>query len=285
MKRAKYSGHAEIYRSSDSAAARQRFSLETELRRAIERDQLTLAFQPLIALDSGRVAGFEALARWEHPERGTISPVEFIPVAEESGLIIPLGRWALRAALRALAEWDRRNGTSLPIYMTVNVSAVQFQRDDVVSAVQAALVESGIAGARLKLELTESCIVSDPEGITAVLRNIHDLDVRIAMDDFGTGYSSLAYLQRLPIDALKIDRSFIMPMLKDRDSTAIVRAVLSLATALGMTTTAEGVETAELAESLVALGCDIAQGYYFARPLPLDEAYAYMMSRNASASS
>ncbi|SDD34147.1 diguanylate cyclase/phosphodiesterase [Sphingomonas sp. YR710] len=285
MKRAKYSGHAEIYRSSDSAAARQRFSLETELRRAIERDQLTLAFQPLIALDSGRVAGFEALARWEHPERGTISPVEFIPVAEESGLIIPLGRWALRAALRALAEWDRRNGKTLPIYMTVNVSAVQFQRDDVVSAVQSALMESGIAGARLKLELTESCIVSDPEGITAVLKDIHDLDVRIAMDDFGTGYSSLAYLQRLPIDALKIDRSFIMPMLKDRDSTAIVRAVLSLASALGMTTTAEGVETAELAESLVALGCDIAQGYYFARPLPLDEAYAYMSSRNASASS
>ncbi len=165
--------------------------------------------------------------------------------------------------------------------MSVNVSAVQFQRDDVVAAVSAALAESGIAGSRLKLELTESCIVTDPEGINRVLHAINALDVRIAMDDFGTGYSSLAYLQRLPIDVLKIDRSFIAPMLKDRDSVAIVRAVLSLAAALGMTTTAEGVETAELAESLVALGCDIAQGYHFARPLPADEAYAYMLSRNA----
>jgi diguanylate cyclase (GGDEF)-like protein len=281
MKRAKQSGHAEIYLTSDSAVARQRFSLETELRRAIERDQLTLAFQPLIELETGLVAGFEALARWNHPERGAISPVEFIAVAEESGLIVQLGRWALRAALRTLAEWDRHAGKPLPIYMTVNVSAVQFQRDDVVSAVTAALMESGIGGNRLKLELTESCIISDPERITGVLNAIHDLDVRVAMDDFGTGYSSLAYLQRLPIDVLKIDRSFIAPMLKDRDSVAIVRAVLGLAAALGMTTTAEGVETAELAESLVALGCDVAQGYYFARPLPADEAFAYLKARNA----
>jgi diguanylate cyclase (GGDEF)-like protein len=281
VKRAKQSGRAEIYQVSDSAVAHQRFSLETELRRAIERDQLTLAFQPLITLDSGRVEGFEALARWNHPDRGSISPVEFIAVAEESGLIIPLGRWALRAALRTLAEWDRRAGAPLAAYMTVNVSAVQFQRDDVVAAVSAALAESGIGGNRVKLELTESCIVADPERITQVLDAIHDLDVRIAMDDFGTGYSSLAYLQRLPIDVLKIDRSFIAPMLKDRDSVGIVRAVLGLAAALGMTTTAEGVETSELAESLIAMGCDVAQGYYFARPLPSDEAYAYLMARNA----
>jgi diguanylate cyclase (GGDEF)-like protein len=281
VKRAKQSGRAEIYQVSDSAVAHQRFSLETELRRAIERDQLTLAFQPLITLESGRVEGFEALARWNHPERGSISPVEFIAVAEESGLIVPLGRWALRAALRTLAEWDRRAGAPLSAYMTINVSAVQFQRDDVVAAVSAALAESGIGGNRVKLELTESCIVADPERITQVLDAIHDLDVRIAMDDFGTGYSSLAYLQRLPIDVLKIDRSFIAPMLKDRDSVGIVRAVLGLAAALGMTTTAEGVETAELAESLIAMGCDVAQGYYFARPLPSDEAYAYLSARNA----
>ncbi|KKC26412.1 putative bifunctional diguanylate cyclase/phosphodiesterase [Sphingomonas sp. SRS2] len=281
MKRAKQSGHAEIYQACDSTAARQRFSLETELRRAIERDQLQLAFQPLIDLNTGRVSGFEALARWEHAEKGTISPAEFIPVAEESGLIVPLGRWALRAATRTLAEWDRKAGMQLPVHVAVNVSAVQFQRDDVVAAVNAALMESGIGGNRLKIELTESCIVSDPDGIANVLRAIHDLDVLIAMDDFGTGYSSLAYLQRLPIDVLKIDRSFIAPMLEDRDSVAIVRAVLGLASALGMTTTAEGVETQELVETLIGLGCDVAQGYYFARPLPADQAYAYLRERMA----
>lgn len=281
MKRAKHSGHAEIYQPCDSAAARERFSLETELRRAIERDQLQLAFQPLIDLGNGRVSGFEALARWDHPEKGAISPAEFIPVAEESGLIVPLGRWALRAATRTLAEWDRKARSPLPVHMAVNVSAVQFQRDDVVSAVNAALMESGIAGERLKIELTESCIVSDPDGIAKVLGAIHDLGVLIAMDDFGTGYSSLAYLQRLPIDVLKIDRSFIAPMLEDRDSVAIVRAMLGLASALGMTTTAEGVETEQLVETLIGLGCDVAQGFYFARPLPADDAYAYLRARNA----
>ncbi|MGC6328879.1 putative bifunctional diguanylate cyclase/phosphodiesterase [Rhizorhabdus sp. FW153] len=281
MKRAKGSGHAELYQACDSTAARQRFSLETELRRAIERDQLTLAFQPLIDLATGKVVGYEALARWDHPEKGPISPAEFIPVAEESGLIVQLGRWALRAATRTLAEWDRMAGSPLPVHMAVNVSAVQFQRDDVVSAVQAALAESGISGSRLKIELTESCIVSDPSGMAKVLRAIHDLDVMIAMDDFGTGYSSLAYLQKLPIDVLKIDRSFIAPMLVDRDSVAIVRAILGLASALGMTTTAEGVESEPLVETLIGLGCDVAQGFYFARPLPSDQAYAYWRERRA----
>jgi len=281
MKRAKRSGHAELFQAGDSTAARLRFSLETELRRAIERDQLDLAFQPLIELVTGRVVGFEALARWNHPEKGAISPAEFIPVAEESGLIVPLGRWALRAAAKTLAEWDRRAGMPLPVHVAVNVSAVQFQRDDVVSAVSSALVESGLPGRRLKIELTESCIVSDPDGIAEVLRAISALDVSIAMDDFGTGYSSLAYLQRLPIDVLKIDRSFIAPMLNDKDSVAIVRAVLGLASALNMTTTAEGVETRELAETLLGLGCDLGQGYYFARPLPADRAFDYLNARSA----
>jgi diguanylate cyclase (GGDEF)-like protein len=281
MKRAKHSGHAELYQACDSTAARQRFSLETELRRAIERDQLHLAFQPLIDLKTDSVIGFEALARWDHPEKGAISPVEFIPVAEESGLIVPLGRWALRAATRTLAEWDRKAGAPLPVHMAVNVSAVQFHRDDVVSAVEAALAESGLAGNRLKIELTESCIVSDPDGIAKVLRAIHDLDVMIAMDDFGTGYSSLAYLQRLPINVLKIDRSFVAPMMEDRDSVAIVRAILGLASALGISTTAEGVETPALLETLIGLGCDVAQGYHFARPLPSDEAFDYFRKRSA----
>jgi diguanylate cyclase (GGDEF)-like protein len=281
MKKAKQSGRVEVYQPGEVMAARRRFSLETELRRAIEQDQLTLAYQPLIDLETNRVSGFEALARWNHPEHGEISPSEFIPVAEESGLIAPLGRWALRTATQALASWDQAAGQRLPIYMAVNVSAVQFQRDDVVAAVESALNMSGISGDRLKLELTESCVIADPERAMSVMRALKNLNVHIAMDDFGTGYSSLAYLQRLPIDTLKIDRSFVTGMLADRDSVAIVRAVLSLARALGMDTTAEGVETVELAQTLAALGCTLAQGYYFARPLRADDAYAYLRSRNA----
>jgi diguanylate cyclase (GGDEF)-like protein len=278
LKRAKQSGKEEIYRPGEVSAARRRFSLETELRRAIENDALELAFQPLMNLQTGKVAGYEALARWPHPEHGAISPVEFIPVAEESGLIVPLGRWALDAATRTLAGWDAKAGAQLPVYVGVNVSAIQFSRDDVASAVKAALSASGLSGDRLALEVTESAIIQDPERATRTLLGLKDLDTRIAMDDFGTGYSSLAYLQKLPIDILKIDRSFVTGMLGDRDSVAIVRAVLSLADALGMETTAEGVETVELAQTLAALGCTCGQGFYFAKPLKPDDAFEYWLA-------
>ncbi|TVV73386.1 EAL domain-containing protein [Sphingomonas solaris] len=280
LKWAKQSGQVEIYRPGEVSAARRRLSLETELRRAIENGDLDLAFQPLIDLSSGRVSGYEALARWEHPQRGPISPIEFIPVAEESGLIVPLGRWALDSATKTLADWDRQAGRVIDAHMSVNLSAIQLARDDVAEAVQGALSRSGISGDRLTLELTESAIIGDPEGATRALQNLKDLKATIAMDDFGTGYSSLAYLQRLPIDVLKIDRSFVSGMLADRDSVAIVRAVLSLADALGMATTAEGVETAELAQTLAALGCTSGQGYYFARPLTPDAAFDYWRTRN-----
>jgi diguanylate cyclase (GGDEF)-like protein len=281
MKRAKHSGRVEVYQPGEVLAAHHRFSLETELRRAIERDDLRLAYQPVIDLESGHVLGFEALARWHHCELGEISPTEFIPVAEESGLIVPLGRWALAAAATTLAEWDRTAGRSLPVYVAVNVSAVQLQRDDITAAVRFALNESGLAGERLTLELTESCIIADPERAMRVLHGLKEFAVKIAMDDFGTGYSSLAYLQRLPIDILKIDQSFVTGMLADRDSVAIVRAVLSLADALGMQTTAEGVETMGLAQTLAALGCSCAQGYHFARPLPPRDAFAYLLDNIA----
>lgn len=281
LKRAKASGRVEVYQPGEVSKARHRFSLETELRRAIEGNALQLAFQPLINLQTNKVAGFEALARWEHEALGLISPTEFIPVAEESGLIVPLGRWALETALRTLAEWDRAHGAVLPTYVGVNISAIQLARDDVSSAVENALRRSGVSGDRLTLELTESSIVQDPERATRTLQGLKGLDAKIAMDDFGTGYSSLAYLQRLPIDILKIDRSFVTGMLGDRDSVAIVRAVLGLADALGMETTAEGVETFELAQTLAALGCSSGQGFYFAKPLPADEALAYWQSRSA----
>jgi diguanylate cyclase (GGDEF)-like protein len=281
LKRSKTNGEVQIYEPNQARAARRRFSVETELRHSIEAGGLALAYQPLIDLRSGTVAGFEALARWNHPRRGPISPSEFIPVAEESGLIVPLGQWAVETALATLASWDSAAGGPLPFSVSVNLSALQLARDDLVGFVAAALDRHGLAGGRLTLELTESAIVQDPRRATTALDGLKALNVRVAMDDFGTGYTSLAYLQRLPIDMLKIDRSFVTGMLRDPDSVAIVRAILSLADALGMATTAEGIETPELAKALAEMGCSHGQGYQFSRPLDSDAAYAYWRSRSA----
>ena len=279
VKQAKTAGRAHVYEPSEASAARRRFSIETELRRALDRDELKLCYQPLIDLKSGEVAGFEALARWHHEDRGEISPTEFIPVAEESGLILTLGRWAMDKAAHTLARWDQQAGSALPLYVAVNLSAIQVARDDIAEMVAGALRSSGLTGQRLSLELTESSIVQDPARATRVFEALKALDTTVAMDDFGTGYSSLAYLQRLPIDVLKIDRSFVTGMMGDRDSVAIVRAVLSLAEALGMSTTAEGIETVELATTLATLGCASGQGFYFAKPLEDEAAFSYWQSR------
>jgi len=279
VKQAKLAGTPQVYEPKQATEARRRFSIETELRRALDKDQLKLFYQPLINLKSGEVSGFEALARWDHEDRGEISPTEFIPVAEESGLILHLGRWAMDKAAQTLATWDSEVGEPLPLYVGVNLSAIQVARDDIAAVVASALKSSGLKGDRLTLELTESSIVQDPVRATRVFDALKALDTTVAMDDFGTGYSSLAYLQRLPIDVLKIDRSFVSGMMVDPDSVAIVRAVLSLAEALGMSTTAEGIETVELATTLATLGCASGQGYYFARPLEADAAFEYWKSR------
>jgi diguanylate cyclase (GGDEF)-like protein len=280
VKQAKQAGKPQVYEAQQASEARRRFSIETELRRALDKDQLKLFYQPLIDLKSGQVAGFEALARWEHEDRGEISPTEFIPVAEESGLILQLGRWAMHKAADTLAGWDRDGGGPLPLSVSVNLSAIQVARDDIASVVASALKASGLTGNRLTLELTESSIVQDPARATRVFDALKSLEATVAMDDFGTGYSSLAYLQRLPIDVLKIDRSFVTGMMVDPDSVAIVRAVLSLADALGMSTTAEGIETVELATTLATLGCASGQGFYFAKPLEADAALDYWKSRS-----
>ena len=283
VKQAKQAGKPQIYEPKEASAARRRFSIETELRRALDKDQLKLFYQPLIDLKSGEVAGFEALARWTHEDRGEISPTEFIPVAEESGLILQLGNWAMHEAAQTLADWDATAGEKLPIYVAVNLSAIQVARDDIAALVRSALKASGLTGERLTLELTESSIVQDPVRATRVFDALKSLDATVAMDDFGTGYSSLAYLQRLPIDVLKIDRSFVSGMMVDPDSVAIVRAVLSLAEALGMSTTAEGIETVELATTLATLGCASGQGFYFAKPLEAGLALDYWRSRKRAA--
>lgn len=278
-KRAKASGRTETYQNQAFAVAREQFGMETALRRAIEERRLRLAYQPICDLAIGAITSFEALARWTEDGR-ELSPCEFIPVAEESGLIVPLGRWALDEAARTLAAWDEARGGDCGVKLAVNLSAIQLQRDDVASVLARSLAAHGLSGDRFTLELTESAIVSDPDRISGVLQALKDLGATLAMDDFGTGYSNLAYLQRLPIDVLKIDRSFVTGMLADRDKLAIVRAVLSLAQALTMRTTAEGVETPELAQTLAALGCTLGQGWHYGRPLEADAALA-MLPLNA----
>jgi c-di-GMP phosphodiesterase Gmr len=283
LKRAKLTKSFELYAVGTVDTARRRFSMETDLRRALKRGELELHYQPLVDLGTGSLNGFEALARWQHPDLGAISPVDFIPVAEESGLIVPLGRWALDQAARTIADWDERLGTPSDFRISVNMSAVQMQRDDVVEAVRSALSDADVSGDRMTLELTESAFINDPEGAKRLLGSLKALDTNLAMDDFGTGYSNLAYLQQLPIDVLKIDRSFVSDMMIDKDKRAIVRTVLSLARALGMKTTAEGIESEEISDVLRRLGCSVGQGYYFARPLNAEAAYAFLEADRASA--
>ena len=283
LKRAKWTKTFELYAAGAVDNVRKRFSMETDLRRALKRGELELHYQPLVDLDTGALSGFEALARWQHEELGFISPVDFIPVAEESGLIVPLGRWALEEAARTIAAWDVRLQGPSDFKISVNMSAVQMQRDNVVEAVSSALSGANISGNRMTLELTESAFINDPDGAKRLLGSLKALDTNLAMDDFGTGYSNLAYLQQLPIDVLKIDRSFVSGMMVDKDKRAIVRTVLSLARALGMKTTAEGIESEEISEVLRRLGCSVGQGFYFARPLTNAAAFSFLETSMARA--
>ncbi len=281
VKRSKASGSVEAYQTQAFDIAREQFGMETALRRAIDGKQLRLSYQPICDLATGRIVSFEALARWTNEDGVEFSPTEFIPVAEECGLIIPLGRWAMDEAARTLVAWDSRHGGDCGVRFAVNLSAIQLQRDDIPALVERALATSGLKGERLTLELTESALIADPDRVAQTMQALKALGTTIAMDDFGTGYSNLSYLQKLPIDVLKMDRSFVTGMLADRDKIAIVRAILSLAQALGMRTTAEGVETNELAQTLAALGCTYGQGFLYARPLEADAAYALLVERNA----
>ncbi|WP_375396827.1 putative bifunctional diguanylate cyclase/phosphodiesterase [uncultured Sphingomonas sp.] len=281
VKRSKTSGHSELYETQAFDIARAQFGIETELRRAIENGALRLSYQPICDLATGRIVSFESLARWTDECGRERSPVDFIPVAEESGLIVPLGRWAMEEAARTLAAWDARAGGNCGVRFAVNVSAIQLQRDQIAPMVESALSRHGLDGCRFTLELTESVLVSDPARVAATMRALKLLGTTLAMDDFGTGYSNLAYLQKLPIDVLKIDRSFVTGMLADRDKIAIVRAILSLSQALGMQTIAEGVETNELGQTLAALGCTYGQGFAYSAALEADPAYDFLIAANA----
>ena len=279
VKIAKRSGKVEIYRNGVLKEAQRRFSIESRLREALAHGGLTLAYQPLIHLQTGEITGFEALARWNDPELGHVPPVEFIAVAEESGLITSLGRWAAYEAAQALSRWEVRFGQPLPVGVNVNLSPIQMARDDVASMFEEALRYSGIAGSRLTAELTESAIIADPDKARKLLFALKDLQMPIAMDDFGTGFSNLASLHSLPIDILKIDRSFVSSMAEDRDKAVIVRTILSLAESLNLKVTAEGIETQELALALQQMGCWQGQGYYFAKPMTEADAFDYWRAR------
>ncbi|MFY9293607.1 MAG: EAL domain-containing protein [Methylorubrum rhodinum] len=263
-------GTFRFFEPAMNAAVQARRSLEIDLRRALALKQFTLAFQPQISLETGAVSGFEALLRWHHPERGPISPAAFIPLAEEIGVIVSIGEWALRTACREAASWAQ------PASIAVNLSPVQFRGGKLVETVMLVLAQTGLDPARLELEITEGALIDDTDGVLSVLNGLRALGVRISMDDFGTGYSSLSYLQKFPFDKIKIDQSFVRGMAGSSECGAIVRAIARLGASLGMRTTAEGVETADQLDAIRAEGCSEVQGYLTGRPMPADQAAALL---------
>ncbi|WP_298403379.1 EAL domain-containing protein [Janthinobacterium sp.] len=257
-------GHWQFYASGMNAGTLERLGLESELRHALERGQFHLEYQPQLDLASGKVVGMEALLRWQHPQLGRIAPASFIGLAEEMGLIIPIGDWVLRTACAQARAWQLAGHG--PLRLAVNLSARQFKQRNLLHAVAQALAETGLAAAHLELELTESMVMHDVEQATAIMANLKALGVQLSIDDFGTGYSSLAYLRRFPIDVLKIDKTFVSDITHD-DDAAIVRAIISLAHSLRLKVIAEGVETPQQLAFLRQHGCDQMQGYLFSRPL------------------
>jgi EAL domain-containing protein (putative c-di-GMP-specific phosphodiesterase class I) len=249
-------------------AARQ-FELESALRLGLARNELVLHFQPKVDVTDGAILGLEALVRWRHPTRGLVPPGEFIPLAEERGLIVPLGRWVLQAACRQIRDW-RHAGLHCPP-VAVNLSARQFTDDDLVVHIEATMARYGVTAAELEVELTESVLMADPQRANEVLGRLHRMGMRISIDDFGTGYSSLSYLKRFPAETVKIDRSFINGLPADSEDVAITQAVIAMAHSLGMAVVAEGVETREQLALLRQLGCDGAQGYLLGCPVPAAE--------------
>jgi predicted signal transduction protein with EAL and GGDEF domain len=259
-------------------SARTRVRLQHELGVALAKEQFTVYYQPQWHLGTSSVIGFEALVRWQHAERGLIGPGEFIAVAEETGQIVPLGTWVLRQACREAATWPAL------MRVSVNLSAVQFRSSCVVDEVLQALADSGLAPERLELEITESALIEDHEGAQATIMALRSRGIRVALDDFGTGYSSLAYLRHFPMDKLKIDGMFVRSLDSDREAQAVVTAIISLARALRLETTAEGVETQAQKLMLRALGCDDIQGYLVSRPMPAAQVHSYLQqSRQAQA--
>jgi diguanylate cyclase (GGDEF)-like protein/PAS domain S-box-containing protein len=266
----------QFYTHSMNATAREKLDLENRLRKALERGELALHYQPKVDLNTGHIFGVEALMRWREPELGAISPARFIPVAEETGLIVPIGEWALRTACAQTKAWQLAGYSGLSV--AVNLSARQFRKENAPLVIRNALAESGLAPEHLELELTESLLMHDDTAIIAALVEMKTIGVTLSLDDFGTGYSSLSYLRRFPIDIVKIDQAFTRDLELNTDAAALTRAIIAMARSLAMKTVAEGVETEGQLEFLRDNNCDAMQGYYFSRPLPANELTALLQS-------
>ena len=277
-----------MYRSKESGKDRLAFTrkmhemavenlrMENELRQGLKNGDLTLHYQPVVGVSDGRLLGFEALVRWRHPQLGMILPARFIPLAEETGLIVPLGEWVINQALRQLRQWRKEVADTGHLFLSVNISSKQFRQPDLVDSIRRGLIGHHVDPSLLKLEITESVIMRDAKSSVEKLSKLKSLGVELLVDDFGTGYSSLSYLQRFPISGLKIDRSFISGEGDERENMEIVRTVIALAGNLGLAVVAEGVETEGQLEMLRTLGCGSAQGYYFSRPLDAPSATRFI---------
>jgi diguanylate cyclase (GGDEF)-like protein len=262
-----------IYDEAMGLAAAKTLRLITDLQHAVENGELCLHYQPKLDSTNGRLLGMEALVRWIHPERGMVFPTEFISVAEETGMIVAIGRWVLREACRQNAAWQQAG--LRPLRVAVNLSARQFRSSSLIDEIDAALSETTLSASLLELEITESMVMENPERVIKLLDKFRSRGIHLSLDDFGTGHSSLAYLKRFPIDTLKIDKAFIKDMPANTDDVAIARTIVAMAKSLGLVTVAEGVESAEQYELLKAMGCDQVQGFYFSLPLPADDFKAY----------
>lgn len=274
MHRAKNNGKArfEIFDPQMREQALRIMQLETDLRRALSRNEFVLYYQPIVSFDTGRLAGFEALIRWNHPQKGFVSPADFIPVAEDNGMINPIGRWVLHEACRQLREWQRSYQHGLPLSMSVNLSGKQFSQANLIEVIAGILQDTGLSAPFLKLEITESVIMENSDSAAQMLNELKALGSQLAIDDFGTGYSSFSHLHQFPIDTLKIDRAFVSRMDVSLESLEIVRTILALAHNLKMSVVAEGVETSAQIKQLRNLGCEYGQGYFIHRPMPAADA-------------
>jgi EAL domain-containing protein (putative c-di-GMP-specific phosphodiesterase class I) len=263
----------ELFNPAMFLKASEKLKLENNLRQAIAKQEFELYYQPITMLEDGHLKGFEALVRWNSPERGFVSPVQFIPLAEETGLIVPLGSWILREAVRQLSEWHQKFPEHQNLQISINISGRQFRESDLLGEVDALLEEFNLHGHNLKLEITETILMDDVEKVTRILGELRKRGVELSIDDFGTGYSSLSYLHQFPLTTLKIDRSFINRLTMDsEDNSGIIEAIISLAHILKMDVIAEGVETQGQLSRLQSLNCEHGQGYFFAKPLQKGDA-------------
>ena len=278
MYRAKAQGKAcyEVFDKGMHTHAVYLLQMENDLRRALEREEFCVYYQPIVVLGTGQLAGFEALIRWNHPERGFINPSDFIPLAEETGLIVPIGQWILKRSCHQLAKWQWQSASNRNLFISVNLSGKQVAQPDLVTSIRGVLAETNLEAKHLKLEITESAVIDNADMAVRLLKELKALGVQLSIDDFGTGYSSLGYLHRFPVNTLKIDRSFVGRIGEAAENIEIVRTIVSLAENMGMEVVAEGVETLSQLTQLRKLNCKYGQGYLFSRPVDAESVTAWI---------